>query len=195
MDTSREALMQLLPWYETGRLPELERVAVHDLLAHDLEANRQRREIRALRAALAGEPLLHGQAAAGLERFRAQLDADAAPHRRVAPAWLALAAVLVLALGFGAFFAGESVGRYRTLSSAPVAAAPGMMQESLRVSVAPGVDADTLLAIAQDPNARLVGALSAQGVATLSFPRGHGTQIQARLRADPRLRYVGPATY
>src|SRR5690349_6973080 len=172
MDTSRDAVVNLLPWYETGRLSEDERAAVHDLLAHDLDANRQRRELRTLRAAIAGEPLLEGHVAAGLERFRAQLGADAAPAPRRAPAplWLAAAATVAVAVGVAAFVAGERAGRYRTLTSAPPAVAPSAARERLRVSVTNGVDAKALLEAAGDADVAIDGAISAQGVATLSVP-------------------------
>lgn len=194
---TRDELYALIPWYETGRLSAEEHEAVHALLAGDLEGNRQRRELSALRSALEGEPLLAANMSAGLERFRAQFEPAAPARARPAPVWIALAATLAIALGIGGFLAGERAGRYRTLSDAtPMSTLPLAPDvELLRVSVVEGVAGAELVRIGADPELRIVDGPSAYGVATLAAPRARSAAIQARLRADPRLRFVGPATH
>ena len=77
----RKELRQLLPWYENGTLDEDERDAVHALLATDLEANRQRRELRALHDALADDSTLASNMEVNLRRLRARMSPAPAAMR------------------------------------------------------------------------------------------------------------------
>jgi hypothetical protein len=186
----RDELRALLPWYENGTLRGAERQLLHDLLASDLEANRQRRELRVLRAALADEPILSTNMALGMGRLHDRLGFAAPPRRRVAPAWLAVAAVMIVAIGAGLFLAGENVGRYRTLSDPAPQTAVAADVDLIRVDVVAGVDAAALAALTGEPQARVLQGPSAHGVATLSVPHARADATLARLRADPRLRYA-----
>src|SRR5512144_3441627 len=93
---TREALRELLPWHENGTLNDIDRERVRALLASDLEANRQRRELHALREALVDEPTLASDMGSNLQRLRAQMG----PNRAVAyvpmsARWLSVAAAAV----------------------------------------------------------------------------------------------------
>ena len=187
----RDELRQLLPWYENGTLRADERDAVRGLLATDLEANRQRRELRALRDVLANDPTLATNMALNLTRLQSQMGpAPTAPVVRMTLQRLALAALVMLALGLTMFFAGMRVGSYHTLTASSDYAPADA--ELIRVNVDAGVDAATLLRLAADPQARVVNGPSKHGVATLVVPRAHAQQVMARLRADPQLRFVAP---
>src|SRR5215475_13147953 len=74
-------LYELLPWHENGTLDGDESDALRALLATDLEANRQARELRVLRAAVADEPILATNMTMNLRRLRARIDPPA-PQRR-----------------------------------------------------------------------------------------------------------------
>ena len=185
----REELRELLPWYENGTLHEDEREAVRSLLATDFEANRQRRELRALRGALEDEPMLAPNMAANLRRMHARIEHPQA--LRVKTRWLALAAFVILATGAATFFVGMRWGTYRTLTAdAGNAASVPLDAELLRVDVASDVDAATLVRISEDRDVRVLRGPSQYGVATLAVPRARAPQIIARLNADPRLRFV-----
>src|SRR5258705_8570568 len=104
---SRLALRELLPWYENGSLSESEHDSVRALLATDLEANRQRRELRVLREVLSEEPILATNMAQNLRRLHARLGTGPASAAAwFEPRWLALAALLALVVGVTTFFAG-----------------------------------------------------------------------------------------
>lgn len=183
----RDELRELLPWYENGTLHEDEREAVRSLLAGDFEANRQRRELRALRSLLTDDPMLAPNMALNLRRMHASIDGR--QHERVKVRWLALAALVVLAIGTATFFAGMRLATYRTLTVGAHDIVPADDQ-LLRVDVAAGVDAAMLMQIANDSDVRVLHGPSGYGVATLAVPKAHASQIVARLNADPRLRFV-----
>jgi len=184
-----DELRQLLPWYENGTLHGDERDEVHTLLAADLEANRQRRELRAMREAVADDSTLAPNMALNLQRLHARLGARRALP--IAPRWLALAALLILAFGTAAFFAGMRMGTYHTLTAASGDSVPADF-ELVRVDVVAGVDAAALARVAGDAQVRVLHEPSQYGVATLAVPRARAPQIMARLSADPRLRFVAP---
>ncbi|HZP65486.1 MAG TPA: hypothetical protein VFB32_04195 [Rudaea sp.] len=187
----RQAIRELLPWYENGTLPEREREAVRALLATDLEANRQRRELRALREAIVDDTTLATDMAVNLRALQTRLDAPvgAKPNRL---RWFACAAALLLALGGSTFFAGLRVGTYHTLSTPAATPLVPADFELIRVDVARNVDATLLLSLAGDPQARVLLGPSEHGVATLVVPRDHAAVVMARLNRDPRLRFVAP---
>ena len=192
-NASRKDTIELLPWYENGTLDAAENEAVRALLATDLEANRQVRELRALRSALADEPILATNMAMNLRRLYARME----PRPRTRPAWfvpLALAATTLLAIagGFGLFMAGEHAGRY-TLLTDPQRLPPLPADAVLvRVTVAPGVDAAQLAQLTGTPAARVVQGPSEYGVALLAVPSADSARVLARLRAQPQLRFVAP---
>jgi hypothetical protein len=190
LDT-REALRDLLPWHENGTLSEVERERVRTLLATDLEANRQRRELQALREALVDEPTLASNMGSNLQRLRAQMG----PGRAVAyvpmtARWLAIAATAVITLGAVTFYAGTRVGPYQTLTSTAALDPVSADADIVRVNVVAGVDATVLMQLAADPQVSVLNGPSEHGVATLAVPHAHAQQIIARLSADPRLRFV-----
>jgi len=189
----RDELRQLLPWYENGTLNDAERDEVRALLATDLEANRQRRDLHALRDAVVDEPMLAPNMGSNLQRLRAQMGARrAVMYLPMSPRWLAMAASAILALGVATFYAGTRVGPYRTLtSSAPAEAVPADF-DLIRVDVVAGVDAAQLSLLAGDPDVRIVHGPSERGVATVAVPRAHAQQVIARLNADSHLRFVAP---
>jgi hypothetical protein len=190
LDT-REALRDLLAWHENGTLSEVERERVRTLLATDLEANRQRRELQALREALVDEPTLASNMGSNLQRLRAQMG----PGRAVAyvpmtARWLAIAATAVITLGAVTFYAGTRVGPYQTLTSTAALDPVSADADIVRVNVVAGVDATVLMQLAADPQVSVLNGPSEHGVATLAVPHAHAQQIIARLSADPRLRFV-----
>lgn len=192
MNTSRNELIELLPWHENGTLSGAEADAVRELLSTDLEANRQLRELRALRGALADEPIMATNMALNLRRLCARIDPPA-PRRRpwFNPFALAAAALLVVAGGLGIFAAGERAGRYHTLTTPadlPAVAADAVL---FRVTVAAGTDAGALTTLAGD-GARVLQGPDAYGVALLAVPRAGAGDAVARLQADPRLRFITP---
>jgi len=188
---SRNEVLELLPWYENGTLNDAENEAARVLLSTDLDANRQARELRVLRAALADEPILATNMQVNLRRLNARIDPP--PSRRrpwFAPFALAAAALMVVATGIGLFFAGERAGRFHTLT-APAELPPVPADAVLyRVDVAAGVDAAQLAALAGVPGARVLQGPSERGVALLAVPGADAESMLARLHADPRLRFV-----
>jgi hypothetical protein len=191
--TRREELYELLPWQENGTLDGEERDAVRALLANDLEANRQARELRALHAAVADEPIMATNMAMNLRRLYARLD----PPRPQRPRWFvplsyAAAAMLTVAGGLGLFMAGEHAGRFHTLtapSELPATAADAVLY---RVDVAAGIDAAQLAALTGSSGARVLQGPSERGVALLAVPAADADRVLATLRADARLRFVTP---
>lgn len=187
----KDGLYELLPWYENGTLEGQEREAVRELLASDLEANRQARELRTLRAAIADEPIMATNMAMSLRRLYARIDPP--PARR--PRWflpmsLAAAALLAVAAGLGLFMAGEHAGQFHTLTTPArlPEVPPGMVL--YRVDVAPGVDAAQLAELTGSPDARVLQGPSERGVALIAVPGADAKRVLARLGVDPRLRFV-----
>lgn len=190
LDT-RTALRELLPWHENGTLNDIERERVRGLLATDLEANRQRRELHVLREALIDEPTLASDMGSNLQRLRAQMGPNSAiAYMPMTKRWLAIAASAIVSLGAATFYAGTRVGPYQTLTATATLDPVSADADLVRVDVAPGVDPTVLVQLAGDPQVRVLDGPSAHGVATLVVPRAHTQQIIARLSADPRLRFV-----
>ena len=189
---SRNETLELLPWYENGTLADAERDAVRTLLASDLDANRQVREIRVLRAALSDEPILATNMQMNLHRLRARLDPPA-PRRPVwfMPLSYAAAALLTIASGVGIYFAGERAGSYRTLTDVNPVTVPADFVE-YRVDVVDGVSARELAALTGVSGVRVLEGPSARGVATLAVPSVDAERVLAKLQADSRLRFVTP---
>jgi hypothetical protein len=192
LDT-RDAVRELLPWHENGRLNEVDRERVRALLATDLEANRQRRELHALREALIDEPTLASDMGSNLQRLRAQMGPSRAiAYMPMTTRWLAIAASAIVTLGAATFYAGTRVGPYQTLTATPAPEPVAVDTDLVRVDVAAGVDAAALLQLTGDAQVRVLNGPSEHGVATLAVPHAHTQQIIARLSADPRLRFVAP---
>jgi len=192
LDT-RDAVRELLPWHENGRLDEVDRERVRALLATDLEANRQRRELHALREALIDEPTLASDMGSNLQRLRAQMGPSRAiAYMPMTARWLAAAACAIVALGAGTFYAGTRVGPYQTLTATAAPDPVSVDTDLIRVDVAAGVDAAALLQLTGDAQVRVLNGPSEHGVATLAVPHAHTQQVVVRLSADPRLRFVAP---
>ena len=190
LDT-RDAVRELLPWHENGTLSEIERERVRALLATDLEANRQRRELHALHEALIDESTLASDMGSNLQRLRAQMGpSDAITYMPMTARWLAIAASAVVALGAATFYAGTRVGPYQTLTATSAPDPVSADADLVRVDVAAGVDAAALLQLAGDAQVRVLNGPSEHGVATLAVPHARTQQLIARLSADPRLRFV-----
>ena len=192
LDT-REALRQLLPWHENGTLNDVERERVRALLATDLEANRQRRELHALREALVDESTLASDMGSNLQRLRAQMGpTNAIAYMPMTARWLAIAASAIVSLGAVTFYAGTRVGPYQTLTATAAPEPVAADADLVRVDVAAGVDAAALMQLTGDAQVRVLSGPSEHGVATLAVPHARAQQIIARLSADPRLRFVAP---
>ena len=190
---TREALRELLPWHENGTLNDVDRERVRSLLASDLEANRQRRELHALREALVDEPTLASNMGSNLQRLRAQMGPQSAiAYVPMTTRWLAIAATAVIALGAATFYAGTRVGPYQTLTSAAGFDPVSADADIIRVDVVAGVDATALAQLTGDAQVRILNGPSEHGVATLAVPHAHAQQVIARLSADSRLRFVAP---
>ena len=188
---TRDAARQLLPWHENGTLNEIERERVRALLATDLEANRQRRELHALREALIDEPTLASDMGSNLQRLRAQMEpSHAIAYMPMTARWLAVAASAIVTLGAVTFYVGTRVGPYQTLTSTAALDPVSADADLVRVDVAPGVDASALVQLAGDAQVRVLNGPSEHGVATLVVPHARTQQVMARLNADPRLRFV-----
>jgi len=187
----REELYELLPWQENGTLEGAEREALRALLASDLEANRQARELRVLHSAVADEPIMATNMAMNLRRLYARLD----PPRPRRPRWFmplsfAAAAMLLVAGGLGLFMAGERAGRYVTLTTPHELPATPADAVLYRVDVAAGVDAAQLAALTGSSGVHVLEGPSERGVALLSVPAADADRVLATLRADSRLRFV-----
>jgi len=192
LDT-REALRQLLPWHENGTLNDIERERVRALLATDLEANRQRRELHAIREALVDESTLASDMGSNLQRLRAQMGpTNAIAYMPMTARWLAIAASAIVSLGAVTFYAGTRVGPYQTLTATAAPEPVAADADLVRVDVAAGVDAAALMQLTGDAQVRVLSGPSEHGVATLAVPHARAQQIIARLSADPRLRFVAP---
>jgi hypothetical protein len=192
LDT-RDALRQLLPWHENGTLNDIERERVRALLATDLEANRQRRELHAIREALVDESTLASDMGSNLQRLRAQMGpTNAIAYMPMTARWLAIAASAIVSLGAVTFYAGTRVGPYQTLTATAAPEPVAADADLVRVDVAAGVDAAALMQLTGDAQVRVLSGPSEHGVATLAVPHARAQQIIARLSADPRLRFVAP---
>ena len=190
LDT-RDALRQLLPWHENGTLNDIERERVRALLATDLEANRQRRELHAIREALVDESTLASDMGSNLQRLRAQMGpTNAIAYMPMTARWLAIAASAIVSLGAVTFYAGTRVGPYQTLTATAAPEPVAADADLVRVDVAAGVDAAALMQLTGDAQVRVLSGPSEHGVATLAVPHARAQQIIARLSADPRLRFV-----
>lgn len=184
-------LYELLPWHENGTLDGDESDALRALLATDLEANRQARELRALRSAIVEEPILAPNMAMNLRRLRARLDPPAARRRPVwfMPLTYAAAASLLVVAGLGVFRLGEQTGISHTLTSQSAVATP-VDSVLYRVDVAAGVDANDLVKLTDTPGARVLQGPSPHGVALIAVPSAGAEHALAKLQGDPRLRFV-----
>jgi len=192
LDT-RDAVRELLPWHENGTLNDVERERVRALLATDLEANRQRRELHALREALVDESTLASDMGSNLQRLRAQMGpTNAIAYMPMTARWLAIAASAIVSLGAVTFYAGTRVGPYQTLTATAAPEPVAADADLVRVDVAAGVDAAALMQLTGDAQVRVLSGPSEHGVATLAVPHARAQQIIARLSADPRLRFVAP---
>ena len=192
LDT-RDAVRELLPWNENGTLNDIERERVRALLATDLEANRQRRELHALREALVDESTLASDMGSNLQRLRAQMGPTRAiAYMPMTARWLAIAASAIVTLGAVTFYAGTRVGPYQTLTATAASEPVAADADLVRVDVAAGVDAAALMQLTGDAQVRVLSGPSEHGVATLAVPHARAQQIIARLSADPRLRFVAP---
>ncbi len=193
-------LYELLPWHENGTLDEAESEALRALLATDLEANRQARELRVLRAAVTDEPILATNMTMSLRRLRERIDPPA-PRR---PWFLALpgtlaaargltfaaAAAFLVVAGLGLYTAGEHAGRFHTLTTPADVAVPSGDNVLYRVDVVDGVDAAALVKLTDTPGTRVLQGPSAHGVALLAVPKAGADHALAKLQGDPRLRFV-----
>jgi hypothetical protein len=186
----KEDLYELLPWHENGTLGDADNDAVRALLASDLEANRQARELRVLRGAVADEPIMATNMAMSLRRLHARLDPPAPRRSRwFMPLSFAAAALLLVAAGLGIFRAGQRAGQYVTLTSneSPAVPADSVLY---RVNVVAGVDAEQLAQLAQAPGVRVLQGPSERGVALIAVPGAEAESVAARLSSDPHLRFV-----
>jgi hypothetical protein len=187
----KEDLYELLPWYENGTLGDAENEAVRALLASDLDANRQARELRVLHGAVVDEPIMATNMAMNLRRLYARLDPPAPRRPRwFMPVSLAAAALLMVAAGLGLFRAGERAGRFHTLTTPaqlPAAPADSVLY---RVNVVAGDDAEQLAELVGVPGARVLQGPSEHGVALIAVPGAASAAVESRLRADSRLRFV-----
>jgi anti-sigma factor RsiW len=198
----KQDLYELLPWHENGTLDDAESEALRTLLATDLEANRQARELRVLHAAVADEPILAPNMTTNLRRLRARIDPPAPQHRSwflPLPAvfagarglsFAAAALSLLVVAGFGVFRAGERAGVAHTLTSPSDVAVPSGDNVLYRVDVVDGVDAAALVKLTDTPGARVLQGPSPHGVALLAVPKGGAEHALAKLQEDPRLRFV-----
>lgn len=187
---SRKDLTELLPWYENGTLDNGENEAVRELLASDLEANRQLRELRALRSALADEPIMATNMAMNLRRLHAQIEPQPRARRTwFVPLTMAATTLFAIATGFGLFMAGERAERFHVLTT-PEELPPVSADNILyRVDVASGVDVAQLSAMA-GAGVRVLQGPSENGVALLAVPKADSERVLARLKADSRLRFI-----
>ena len=189
--SQKEDLYELLPWHENGTLDGSDSDAVRALLASDLEANRQVRELRVLRGAVADEPIMATNMAMNLRRLYARLDPPAPRRSRwLMPLSFAAAASLMVAAGLGLFLAGERAGRFVTLTKPtelPVVSADSVLY---RVNVVAGVDAVQLAQLAGAPGVRVLQGPSERGVALIAVPGADAEAVAARLGSDPHLRFV-----
>ena len=184
-------LYELLPWHENGTLDDAESDALRALLATDLEANRQVRELRVLQAAVVDEPILAPNMAMNLRRLRARIDPPA--PRRAAwfmPLTFAAAASFLVVAGLGLFMAGERAGRFHTLTTPADVAVPSGDNVLYRVDVVDGVDAAALVTLTDAPGARVLQGPSPHGVALIAVPKTSAEHALAKLQGDPRLRFV-----
>jgi hypothetical protein len=194
LDT-RDALRQLLPWHENGTLNDIERERVRALLATDLEANRQRRELHAIREALVDESTLASDMGSNLQRLRAQMGpTNAIAYMPMTARWLAIAASAIVSLGAVTFYAGTRVGPYQTLTATAAPEPVAADADLVRVDVAAGVDAAALMQLTGDAQVRVLSGPSEHGVATLACaacPRSTDHRAPQR-RSAPAFRRTGP---
>jgi hypothetical protein len=190
----KEYLYELLPWHENDTLEGAEKDAVRALLANDLEANRQARELRVLHGAVADEPIMATNMAMNLRRLYARLDPPAPRRPRwFVPVSMAAAALLMVAGGFGLFMAGERAERFHTLTSPPAESFTVPADSVLyRVDVVAGVDAAQLEQLAGAAGVRVLQGPSERGVALIAVPRAEAESVASRLSTDPHLRFVAP---
>jgi len=211
-----EEAARLLPWYVTGRLSvsDTERVARH--LERCAICRNDLTDDRALRTLLRSDSSLEYAPQPGLARTLSRIDEleretpAAAPspvrhapmraHRFGPVHWLA-AAALVQAIALGAMGTSmfhrsmQTESRYTTMSSAPVAVAPG---SRIRVVFSPAMSLGALQSLLAQNALTVVHGPSDAGAYTLAFTDSRSATQRlgpaiAALRRDARVMFAEPA--
>ena len=215
-----EQIWQLLPWYLNGSLDTLEQVLVDQHMqvcvacraevkaqrnfatliraadVDDLAARQAFRDLDSRISGGAGAPRVTWSGRWG-RRLRALLSAEFGAQQR-----FGLAAVLVLAIAGGAWFAAlhdvVSVRprEYRTLTANP--AGNDTVSKDARIVFSKDATIDAIHATLQAVGASIVSGPSRNGVFYIQFenaaPRSDRAALLQRLRAEPHVLFAEPTT-
>lgn len=194
-----ERAFDLLPWLVNGSLTGREREAVEEHLRTCLSCRRELKEQQRLRVAVRAQPTVHLSPQGNFDKLARALGTvpareQAGPWRpafarfaAVAAAGMALLAVL-LWLAPATFDGGAE---YRTLAS------PGGGATEIDVVFAPSITAAEIEALLDDVDGEIAAGPSDLGRYTVRLAGADAAARRdgalARLRADARVRFAGPA--
>ena len=199
-------ILDLLPWFVNGTLPEHHRARVEAHLRDCLPCNAALRDERRLSGRLLDQDDVPLGPAHGLNELLDRIDRRQQRARTVAglPPWIGYG----LAAGFGggivwlwlavAPVGGMGGGEFETLSATPAtappsASAPEIPQPQIDIVFAATPTAAELKAFGQEIGAALVGGPS--GIGRYAFaidgPAAGVDTLLESLRRDPRIRFAG----
>lgn len=199
--TEHRTVVELLPWYVNGTLPEAERVSVERHLRGCLSCRAALKDERTMAAALRQEASADFSMERNFERLMGRIE----PRRRWRPGFGALlgrmpprivapaAVALVLVLGGAVLWL--SAGREGTLFSTATSAAPEM-NRNIDIIFAPGVSDAQIRDVLASIQGTIVGGPSDIGRYTVRLS-GRGLSdakmraLIERLDKDERVRFAG----
>jgi putative zinc finger protein len=195
-----ERAFDLLPWFVNGSLPGSEREAVEEHLRSCLPCRRELKEQQRLRSAVRTQPAVHLSPQGSFDKFARTLGeashaARRTRSRRGPVARFAAVAVAGVAL-LGVLFwltptAYDSGGEYRTLASPPGGAV------EVDVVFRGSVTAAEIQLLLDDIDGEIAAGPTDLGRYTVRLDGSDASarrdDVLARLRADSRVRFAGPA--
>jgi len=189
-------IVELMPWYLNGTLPEHERRLVDEHISECLPCRKAINDERRLRALVTASSSSPDSLEHGLDRLLRRIDRDARAPARPAQYRYGLALAASLAAAAIAFWAMWPIapsrdGEFATLSSAGDARA-----SRADVVFREGTSPAAVDAVMREIGATVVAGPSAIGRYTIELPDGTAAEAERRLetlRANPDVRLVAPA--
>lgn len=186
---------RLLPWLVNGTLEGEERALVEQHLAECVQCQRDVALLRSLQTACRDEVIVDPgavDAEYSLQRLRRRIDAERSSHRILPRHWdigrsllhaaIAVQAVIIIALAFAWWHAGQPV--YRTLGATDVPAA------RLVVVFDPHLSEQQMRLLIRASDAHIVDGPTDAGAYILSVPQSRSDTVREALRAAPGVTLV-----